>query len=183
MTVQSATGKTTVDLVDFQERLNKNLEEADKLGAGASLIGFHSAGRNWLLDLSDLREIEGVPSAERIQRIDLAKGWVLGVANFKGYIYTLVDLQMFLGESTASQLTLNARALLMHQKFLIQAALVVPEVSGLMSAEEMKPLGPGEWKPSIPWASAGLRDAEGTLWEVLDLAALASAREMLDVEA
>lgn len=182
MAEQRVASKIKVDLVDFQQRLNKNLDEADQAKSGASLIGFTSAGRNWLLDLSDLREIEGVPTADRIQRIDLTKNWVLGIANFKGYIYTLIDMQMFLGKE-ASSLTMNARALLMHPKFLIQAALVVPDVAGLMSEEELVPLSKEEWKPDVSWVSSGMRDQKGQVWELLDLGALASAREMLDVEA
>lgn len=174
--------KTTLDLVQFQQRLNSDLEDANQKGELSSLIGFRANGRNWLMELGDLREIDGVPPGERVQKVSITKPWVLGIANFKGYIYTLVDFQMFLGGDQAA-LGLNARALLLNQKFIIQSALVVPEVSGLVIKGELTQVQPEGGKFSSQWSVAAYQGKDGTVWEMLDLLALSESPEMMNIEA
>lgn len=171
--------KSSIDLVDFQKRLNANLEDAARQGEVSSLLGFKTAGRNFLIDLGDLREVDSVPVPEQIQRLALVKPWVLGISNFKGYIYTLVDLQLFLGRGSTSQ-SMSARALLVHQRFLAQAAIVVPEISGLVSKVEMQQVS--GWKSAEPWVVSGFKSVDGEIWELVDLQALSESREMMDIE-
>lgn len=170
---------SNVNLVDFQKRLNANLEEASKADDLSSLIGFTSAGKNWLMELGDLREIAGVPTYEQTQRVALAKQWVLGLANFKGYIYTLVDFQVFLGQGLTA-LGMNARSLLLHPRFPVQSALIVGDVSGLVARSELTPIQ--GWKASQPWVKEGFKSASGETWELIDTAMFAESREILNIE-
>jgi twitching motility protein PilI len=169
----------SIDLVEFQQRLNKSLASLQTLGAQSSLLGFVCGGRNWLVKLSDLHEIESVPLAEKTQRLALARGWVMGISNFKGSIYTLVDFQQFLGQQ-ATQTGLNARALLIHPKHHIQAALIVGEVVGLMAVVEMKET---DREPGWPWVERQYEYTDGTMWSMLDIGALAVAESMLNIAA
>ena len=173
---------TNVDLVLFQKRLNKNLEESSIETEASSLIGFASGNKNWLVALDMLREVEGVPPSERIQHIALAKPFVMGIANFKGLIYTLIDWQSFLGGGY-SQISLNARALLFHTKLETAAALIVSEVTGIVSRAEVEELPDGQWTASTPWSSGGYKTKDGRVWELLNLEQLANAKEILDIEA
>lgn len=180
MSVQ--THKQSVDLVEFQKRLNSDLEDANLQGELSSLIGFKAQGRNWLIELGDLREIDGVPGVEKIQRVAITKPWVMGISNFKGYIYTLVDFQMFLG-GEASALGINSRSLLLNQKFIIQTALVVPDVSGLVIKNDLKPCDPQGGAFGSPWSVAAYEGRDGVVWEMLDLFALSESETMLNIEA
>lgn len=173
---------SNVDLVMFQKRLNKNLEESSIETEASSLIGFTSGNRNWLVALDCLREVEGVPPSDRIQNIALTKPFVIGIANFKGLIYTMIDWQSFLGGGY-SQITLNARSLLFHTKLETTAALVVSEVTGIVSRSEVIELEKGQWEPSTPWSSHGYKTKDGKKWELIDLHLLATSKEMLDIEA
>lgn len=176
--MEKARGKS-VDLVEFQMRLNASLDSHQDLGELSSLLGFVSAGRHWLLNLADLHEIESVPSQEKIQRLGLAKNWVLGISNFKGSIYTLVDFQMFLGHSITPS-GLNARSLLLHGRHQVQTALVVGEVAGLISTNEVTRM---EAKSGVAWVSGQFQSADGKVWSMVDVGALTSSAEMLNISA
>ena len=171
-----------VDLVDFQKRLNASLDDATRQDDLSSLIGFQAAGRNWLVDLGALREIEAVPGPEKIHALGLTKPWVHGVANFKGYIYTLVDFQMFLGLQQ-SNVSLNTRALLFHARHALQTALIVPNVTGLVSKNEMPQLSSAEWEATTPWSVSGHRSADGKVWEMISIDLLSDSKELLEIEA
>lgn len=173
--------KNQVNLVEFQKRLNLDLEDANQKGELSSLIGFKAHGRHWLIELGDLREIDGVPQADGIRRVAITKPWVMGISNFKGYIYTLVDFQMFLG-GEHSALGINARALLLNQKFLIQTALIVPDVMGLVIKNDLKPSEPQGGSFGSPWSVAAYEGRDGIIWEMLNLLALSESDEMLNIE-
>lgn len=171
---------STVDLVDFQNRLNENLEKMlHSTGDLSSLLGFVSAEKNWLINLADLHEIDSVPVQEKIQHLALAKSWVLGISNFKGNIYTLVDFQMFLGQGLTSS-GMNARSLLVHGRHRVQTALVVGEVSGLISNQEIRRVKTGgEWG----WVEGQYHSSDGKFWNMIDVGLLAADREMINIAA
>jgi twitching motility protein PilI len=169
----------SIDLVDFQKRLNADLESSESMRDTSSLLGFLSGGHHWLVSLEDLHEIESVPLPEKVQRVALAKAWALGISNFKGNIYTLVDFQMFLGHA-ATTTDLNARALLIHARHQIQAALVVAEVVGLVDVAGMKPLAAEE---PMPWVSGRWEQGDGKIWNMIDVAALSAYESMLNIAA
>ena len=176
-----STENTKVDLVAFQKRLNLNLENATADSESSSLVGFVSGGRNWLVALDCLREIESVPVSEKIHQIALSKPFVLGIANFKGFIYTLVDWQFFIGMGYA-QLSQNARALLFHTRLETTTALIVSEVTGIISRKDVEEIDPAEFKGNKRWGS-GLKSKDGKIWELINLEKLATDKEMLEIEA
>lgn len=169
--------KGTVDLVAFQLRLNESLDSIPAAGAGAAFIGFHCAGRNWLARLDDLREIESLPTPEKLFKLPLAKDWVSGLASFKGAIQTVVDFQRFLG-GAPTQEGLSARALLIHPRHGIQAALVVGEVAGLLSSESLVASAPEE---ACPWIHAWHRSPDGKVWALIDMGKLAASEDMMNI--
>ena len=173
------TRQQSVDLVDFQRRLNASLESMQSLGELSSLLGFSSAGKLWLVNLDDLHEIDALPLPEKTQRLGLAKPWVLGISNFKGNIYTLVDFQMFLGQNVTSA-GLSSRTLLLHPKHQIQMALIVGEVAGLIPANEVKRFKTGgDWS----WVTGEYKSSDGRVWNMIDVSALSSGEEMLNIAA
>lgn len=176
--------KSTVDLVDFQNRLNENLEAMHSLGDLSSLLGFVSAGRNWLIHLADLHEIDSVPVHEKTQRLALAKAWVWGISNFKGNIYTLVDFQMFMGQALTPG-GMNARSLLLHPRHQVQTALIVGEVSGLISTAEIRKVkSGGEWNwVEGQYESAGSGANDKKLWNMINVALLTADNEMINIAA
>lgn len=170
---------SSVDLIDFQTRLNESLDKMHSMGDLSSLLGFVSAGKNWLVNLADLHEIDSVPLQEKVQRLALAKSWVLGISNFKGSIYTLVDFQLFLGQGLTPG-GMNARSLLVDTRYQVQMALVVGEVSGLVSAGDVKKIkAGGEWA----WVEGQYQTADGKLWNMIDVGLLAADREMINIAA
>lgn len=170
--------KHGTDLVEFQNRLNLSLDAADKMGRSSSMIGFSTAGKYWLADLSDLREVSGVPAADKVVKLAVAKEWVQGMSNFKGNIYTLVDFQMLLGQA-ATVLNFNSRAILFHPKHLLSTALVVQTVLGLVNAADLSPAK----DDGTPWTRETFKSEDGIVWHMLDIAVLSESKELLDIEA
>lgn len=167
----------SIDLVGFQKRLNESLESLQNFNENSSLLGFSSAGKNWLMRLGDLHEIESVPVQEKIQKLALAKNWVMGIANYKGNIFTLVDFQLFLGQA-ATQTGLNARSLLLHPRHQVQSALIVGEVAGLLEAANLKKIRDGGDKA---WVSAQFKSTDDRIWNMVDVGSLAMDQEMMNI--
>lgn len=171
--------KSNVDLVSFQQRLNANLEDAAAQDDVSSLLGFRVGDKQFIIDLQDLKEVDGVPGAEAIQQLALAKHWVLGISNFKGYIYTLVDLQLFL-TGVPTTLSLSARSLVIHPKHLLQMALVVPEIIGLVARSDLE--FKRQSQSQEEWFSGVYASSDGREWEFLNLKNFVESRDMLDIE-
>lgn len=89
-------------------------------------VGFRLAGFNWVIPLDQVKEILTKVS---ISRIPGAKEWVRGIANVRGTLLPILDLQGFLLGSM-SKMTRESRVLVMHHKG-IMAGLLVEEVSGM----------------------------------------------------
>lgn len=172
--------KSNVDLVAFQKRLNANLEDAASHGEDSSLLGFRLGDKQYIIDLQDLREVEGVPAPEQIVHISLTKDWILGISNFKGYIYTLVDFQKFLTGVATTQ-SIGARVLVVHQKYLLQMAIVVPEVIGLISKSDLEEKETYKSEKE-PWRVGCYKSKDGRIWELLSVKELTESREMMDIE-
>lgn len=171
--------KSNVDLVAFQQRLNANLEDAAAQGEVSSLLAFRVGPKQFVIDLHDLKEVDGVPNVEAIQQIALTKHWVMGISNFKGYIYTLVDFQLFL-TGVPTTLSLAARALVVHPKYLLQMALVVPEIIGLMPKADLEFKRQSQNEQG--WFSGVYTSSDGQEWEFLNLKSFVESRDMLDIE-
>ncbi len=172
------TKKKSIDLVVFQQRLNESMGKIDELENYSSLLAFKVGSTNYLLNLQDLKEVEGVPPPDSIVSIALTKNWVLGVVNYKGYVYTLVDLQKFLGGEATVQ-SMDARSLVLNNRFLLQCALVVPEIYGLVSINDLEEVA---HKGSNAWSTKTYKTKDQKVWEFLDIKALTESRELLDVE-
>ena len=101
----------------------------------------------------------------------LAKAWLLGVANIRGKLYSVVDLSAFSGHATVTPGP-DTRLLLVHSRFAVNAALLVDQTLGLRSMEQTghKETGASDTE----WISRHYHDEQGVSWKVLDMGALVS---------
>jgi twitching motility protein PilI len=165
---------TRISLRDYQLALSQRLQGAQAGARVASKLGLRAAGRCWLIDLMEAGEVLPVPS---ITPVPLAQPWFKGVANVRGTLYSVTDFSAFAGEE-ATALSEHARLLVIGEHFRVGAALLVERALGLKSVETLKPRAAGT---AQPWARAQYTDADGTLWQELDIGALVQNESFLEV--
>lgn len=162
-------------LREFQTRLAEKLKAADEAQSIASKLGFVAGGRYWLVDLSQVNEVVTVPA---LTEAPWVKPWFAGVASVRGVLYGCVDLGAYLG--LAEPLPPGeARILLAHPRFGINAALRVERALGLRGLAELTPepveLGAAAWQVSR-W-----HDKDNQFWTEISMEKLVTTPDYLEV--
>jgi twitching motility protein PilI len=180
--------QTTTPLGDFQARLTERLKEANATPDLAARLGLMIGEQRWLVDLSEAGEI--VPVPDTIAPVPLTRDWLLGLANLRGALYTVVDLQRFaqLGSTAAGK---ESRLLALAGKLNFNAAILVTRMLGLRNVASMRiedddtagvaPDGSFGPQGRPDWIGRSLIDADGHRWMELDLAKLAAGSAFLMV--
>jgi purine-binding chemotaxis protein CheW len=147
-------------------------EEAPR-SRGTRYLTFDLTGGVYALPLAFVREVDRVPTVTPLPNV---ASWVLGAANLRGEILSVVDLAAFLGLSAPHQ-PRDAR-LLVCRAGSMEAGLVVEQIRDIRELPEAairQPTG------AIPGRSArylvGVHAGEGRLTRVLDIARLLHAPE------
>lgn len=143
-------------------------EQAPALRSWAG-IAFRVAGHPFLSPLDEV--VETVPSLN-VTRAPGAQPWFLGVANHRGDLLPVIDLQLFGGGRPTIQ-TRRSRLLVIEQHGL-RAALLVGEVSGMrhFNEDQLRPVRVGR-QPLDRFVVAHLLDDERE-WRVFSFDRLAA---------
>ena len=162
-------------LREFQTRLAEKLKAVDETRGIASKLGFVAGGRHWLVDLDQINEVVTVSF---LTEVPWAKPWFAGVASVRGLLYGCVDLGAYLG--LADPLPPGeARVLLVHPRFGINAALRIERALGLRGLAELTPdpveLGAAAWQVSR-W-----HDRDGQFWTEISMEKLVATPGYLEV--
>jgi twitching motility protein PilI len=161
-------------LREFQTRLAEKLKAAEMAGGAASKLGFVAGGRHWLVNLDQINEVVTVPA---LTGVPWTKPWFVGVASVRGALYGCVDLAAYLG--LADPLPPGeARVLLAHPRFGVNAALRVERALGLRGIADLVP-EPAE-VDAAPWQAARWHDRDGQLWTEISLERLVTAPAYLE---
>lgn len=155
-------------LREYQENMLGRMEKASAQSQADARLGIEVGGKNWLIDLAETAEVLPVPV---INSIPLARGWLCGVANVRGNLMSVVDLQAFMGEG-AQILTPLSRILPIHPRILPHSALLVGRMLGIKHLAEMTQQADQEGVPT--WCAARYQDAAGRVWGELDIKLLAA---------
>jgi len=162
-------------LREFQRSVAERLRDPSKLRAAASKLGFKVADENWFVSLSDVAEVIAVPVFVPVPQ---TQSWFKGVANVRGRLYSVADFAAFQGRA-ASTPTAERRVVLIHERLLEAAGIVVSSMMGLRNpdafvSEEID-------TTDRPWIKGKYRDPAGEAWFELDVAALAKSPAFLEV--
>jgi len=168
-----------VDILrDIEERCRASASDLPhKADAGNewSGIGFRIGDNYLVTQLGEAVEILDVPA---MSRVPLTRPWVLGVANVRGNLLPVVDVQGMLS-GTMTQHTARARVLVFDHDGLF-SGLLVDEVLGLKHFNE------GEYTDETvpvddflqPYTEHGFRRG-GRVWSIFSLYALVDAPQFL----
>lgn len=175
-------------LRELQQRLAQRMHASRDQPDLASWLAVECAGQHFLLSLRQAAEIF---APQAIQHVPHSVSWLLGVANLRGGLHTVVDLAAFLGlrpgarqvsGATAPALAPQARFVAFNPDLSINAALQVDRLMGLRAAEQFTPWPESAGTGARPrFAAQRLRDEQGQPWQVIDLEALARHEAFLNI--
>ena len=158
-------------LQQFQETLAERLREATQAPAD-SRLAFESGSLAYLARLGDTSEVLPLPE---LTPVPLTRTWMLGLANVRGRLVSVVDFSAFLGEP-ATVITPQARLVVLAERFGSHAGLLVARVLGLRSIEALQKRE--DWAAG-EWLGGLYRQTGGADLRELDLGALASSERFL----
>lgn len=169
-------------LRELQSRLAERLQLAKTEARPASWLAVECAGAGFLMPLAGAGEIFSVSS---VLRVPHTRPWFLGVANLRGVLHGVVDLAAFLGLRQAAVpdgQREQSRLLALNPALNAHSALLVDRLAGLRSGEQLtQDVDDGVARPAF--ARVRWRDAEGRLWQEIDLPAMARNEQFLGIAA
>jgi twitching motility protein PilI len=169
-----------LDLRSFQQELATRRAAKTTAQVESSRLGLQCGDARWLIRLSDAGEVIAIPP---IVSVPLTHRWFLGLANIRGNLYSVIDFAGFLGEPVV--LTSLARLILLHARTGEQnAGIVVERVLGLRNLGGMRPADEQVTQAAAPaWHAQRWQDADGDIWQEIDLGKLARDPAFLQVGA
>lgn len=179
-------------LRELQQRLAQRMQAArEQQAPGAAWLAVECGGQGLLFSLKHAAEIfTPVP----LKPLPYAKPWMMGVANLRGGLFTVVDLAVFLGlrqpqapgsaeaRANAGQQG-QARLVSLNPDMNSNCALLVDRLAGLRSEEQLKPvpLTAAEQEERPRFAGLRMLDAQGRSWQQVHLDALSKHEQFLQV--
>lgn len=171
--------RTKLNLQAYQQDILarlKNLSESGR-APSSSKLGVKIGDVDWLVSLADISEVLPVPE---IMPVPLTHPWFMGMANVRGNLFAVSDLAGYLGKPPTVT-TIESRVLLAHGQFGINAGLLVDRLVGLRNLEDMQPQKNIGDKPA--WQLERYKDADGQIWDELDIGILLAQNEFMQVAA
>ncbi len=170
-------------LRELQSRLAERLQAARTETRTASWLAVECAGAGLLVPLATAGEIF---PAGALLPVPHTQAWFLGVANLRGGLHGVVDLAAFLGlrpPLARDAVREQARLLAFNPTLGSHCAVLVDRLAGLRNRQQLQP-EPADGTPLPEFAAGGRwRDADGRLWQEVDLAALARHELFLAIAA
>lgn len=163
------------NLVEFQQELARRLSDAPARAAVDALLAIGLGGQPWLIRLTDIAEVLSCPP---IETVPWTKPWFRGATNFRGQVYSVVDLAAFVGAQAVVD-PQAARLLLLNRAVARGCALLVAQVLGMRNPAAFRPTGRAN--DGRAWVKSEWCDQESITWHELDLRALTAHPEFLDV--
>jgi len=159
-----------LSLREFQQGVIDRLQAIGQVGERATTLGVQIGETLWLVEMSDISEVLPIPA---LTEVPLTKRWFWGLANVRGNLYSLVDMNDFLQEvETVREGT--SRALLVAAKFGYSTGLVVSRVLGLRNSHE--------WRRVEQDGQVSFTDEQGQVWRKLDMTGLLGRPDFLQIE-
>ena len=169
-------------LQDIEQRSRKSvagLSQQDNLQGSWSGIGFRLADMHFLVPLDHCREVFPVPT--QITAVPKSQRWVFGVANLRGDLLPIIDLQLFL-QGPNAKLDKRSRILVINHPDLY-TGLLVDEVYGLKHFQQKPDPQPDSLHMNLrPYLQGSLSQPDRH-WYVLDFHKLADDPKFINAAA
>ena len=166
----------------LQDMAERSMSNASNLPAQAEAIetwsgvGFMLDGHRMVSPMMEVAELLTPPSS--VTKLPGVKAWVRGVANLRGRLLPLVDLEAFFGNTAVRNLR---RRILSLEQFDVYSGLVVNEVFGMQHFPADAYVNTaGEISEQIAPFVTGSYEHQGVTWKVFSLSLLARDSRFLD---
>jgi twitching motility protein PilI len=158
------------------QELLAGVAESAQSAAGQGRLAVRVGPWNLMFPMDYVAEIVPVP---RITRVPGVKSWLLGIANLRGTILSVVDLQQFLG-GEVSQVTPNSRLVVVRSGEW-EYGLLAQEIVGMRHSSRLKAVpGAAELERNLaPYVSEGF-ESDNQRWWVFDVNRLLNEPLFLD---
>jgi len=169
---KSESGDIILLLQDIENQSRKNAfeiphkEESKQFWEG---VLFSILGKRFLTALGDVKEILNYP--QNISSVPGAQRWVRGVANVRGSLLPIFDLQQFLGGDSISP-GRKTRVLVIEHEGLF-AGLMVEDVFGMRHFDTELRMDEYNADAEISRYISGAYDVDGALCQILSMHVLA----------
>lgn len=166
-------------LRELQNRLAERMKAVRTEQPGLSWLAVDCAGQGVLFPLrlaGEIFDLQGLAPVPHTQP------WLIGVANLRGGLYTVVDLAAFLGLCAARRGALpeHQRLVAFNASMGLNCALLVDKLEGLRHAADLqREADDGMARPAF--AVARWRDSSGKVWQEIALAELATHEMFLGI--
>ena len=172
-------------LKELQERLAQRLTAARSEAATASWLAVEASGQRYLMPLVQSGEIFAWSA---IQPVPYTKPWYLGVASLRGGLQGVIDLARLLERPGAAlaaagdRISSESRLVSLHAALGINAVLLIDRLLGLRNPAMFTAIA--ENPPDAPACFAHrLVDAQGQVWQEINLQVLAAEPEFMAIVA
>jgi twitching motility protein PilI len=173
-------------LRELQGRLASRMQAARTEARVQSWLAVECAGQGLLFPLHEAGEIFAVGN---VLPVPHTQPWFAGVANLRGGLHAVVDLAAFLGLARGEAVAAGdgsrdgARLLALNPSLGVNCALLVDRLAGLRSADQLsaEPADGPAMAERPAFAGDRWRDAEGRMWQEIELSALAGHEQFLAV--
>ena len=171
-------------LRELQSRLASRLQTARTEGVGQSWLAVQAQDARYLLPLHQSGEIFPWESAHTVP---YTQAWFMGVANFRGNLFGVVDLAGYVAQSRGVP---QARAVAKPDSYVValnsalevNCALLIDRLVGLRSVDFFVQSADAP-ADAPPFFGQIYRDAAGTEWQEIDLQVLARQSPFLSIGA
>lgn len=169
-------------LQDIERRSRQRvagLSQQDSMQGVWSGIGFRLADMHFLIPLDHSREVFPVPP--QITPVPKSQHWVFGVANLRGDLLPIIDLQLFL-QGQSAKIDKRSRVLVINHPD-IYSGLLVDEVYGLKHFQQQPEPQQTSLHVNIRPYLQGSIGQPDRLWYVLDFHKLADDPKFINAAA
>jgi twitching motility protein PilI len=172
-------------LKELQERLAKRLTAARSEMATASWLAVEVTGQRYLMPLVQAGEI--FPWST-VQSVPYTKPWYLGVASLRGGLQGVIDLARLLEQPGATlaavgdRVSSESRLVSLHAALGINAVLLIDRLLGLRNPTMFTAIAENPLDAPACFAHR-LVDAQGQVWQELNLQVLAAEPEFMAIVA
>src|SRR5262245_26660399 len=159
-----------VKLREFSTQLAQRLKEAPNLPTEPTRLALRIGVDNFLVEMALAAEIVSLPD---IARVPWTRPWYRGLANVRGRLVGVVDLQHLTGREPLAP-DQGQQLLVLSESLGVAAGVLITRAFGIRNLKDLEPLD-ASLTPRAQWERSRFRDLEGLTLTELDLRELAGS--------
>ncbi len=173
-----ATNRQLVKLREFSTQLAQRLKEAPNLPTEPTRLAVRIGVENFLIEMALAGEIVSLPD---ISPVPWTRPWYRGLANVRGRLIGVVDLQQLTGREPLSA-EQSQQVLVFGEALGVNAGIVVTRAFGIRNLKDLTLLDGATAPRARPdWEQARYRDNDGLTMTELDLRELAKSPNFVSI--